>query len=175
MKTFVHFLIIVIVGGISFGLLFSDSKSQDVWVGWMFGLLYGGAVASYLLPSIIARNKEHEHRKWIYLVNIIFGSTGIGWIISMLWAMEIIRLPKKKEITGTIREGVGTDDVISTISQQGEKISSAIINSKESLTNPNPETSEFAQLEKIKKLHELHKLGAITQSEYENEKAKLFN
>jgi hypothetical protein len=173
MKTFVHFLIIVIVGGISFGLLFSDSKSQDVWVGWMFGLLYGGAVAFFLLPSIIARNKSHEHRKWIYLVNIIFGSTGIGWIISLLWAMEIIRLPKKKEITGTIREGVGTDDVISTISQHGEKISSAIIDSKESVTNSNPETSEFAQLEKIKKLHELHSLGAITQEEYNKEKAKL--
>ncbi len=168
MKTFMHYLIITIIVAILCG-----STSFDWWTGFGWGLLFGGGVAFLLLPSIIARNKMHEHRKWIYLVNIIFGSTGIGWIISMLWAMEIIRLPKKKEITGTIREGVGTDDVISTISQQGEKISSAIINSKESVTNSNPETSEFAQLEKIKKLHELYSSGAITQVEYNKEKAKL--
>ena len=177
MKTFSDLIKITILGA-SIGLLISlfvegYGLGQRVFFGLTYGSIAGGALAWLFLPSLIAKNRNHYHKKWIYLLNGFVGPTGLGWIICLLWAQEIIGLPKKKEITGAIREGVGTDDLVNTLNQQGEKISNAINGSKKSVRKTNIETSEFDELEKVKKLHELHNLGAITKEEFETKKAKL--
>jgi hypothetical protein len=40
----------------------------------------------YFLPTIVAANRGHGVTG-ILLLNLLFGWTGIGWIVLMLWAL----------------------------------------------------------------------------------------
>lgn len=41
----------------------------------------------YFLPTIIASLKNAKNTLWIFLINLIFAGTGVGWIILMIWAI----------------------------------------------------------------------------------------
>ena len=40
----------------------------------------------YFLPTYIASKKGHKNRRAIFWVNLLFGSSGAGWIIALIWA-----------------------------------------------------------------------------------------
>jgi hypothetical protein len=40
----------------------------------------------YLVPSIVAYRRGHHYRHVILAVNVIGGTTGIGWAVAMVWA-----------------------------------------------------------------------------------------
>jgi hypothetical protein len=46
-----------------------------------YGVLFVLVVAVYFLPSIIAR--VNGVRSSIYVINIVFGWTGLGWVIAL--------------------------------------------------------------------------------------------
>jgi uncharacterized membrane protein YhaH (DUF805 family) len=39
-----------------------------------------------LLPGIIAQMRRHHNRAAIWIVTLLAGWTGVGWIIAMVWA-----------------------------------------------------------------------------------------
>lgn len=39
----------------------------------------------YFLPSLTA--KGHPHRPSIFVINLSFGWTGIGWVLALAWAL----------------------------------------------------------------------------------------
>jgi hypothetical protein len=43
----------------------------------------------YLLPTWISIKRNHSQHVYIAIVNIFFGRTGIGWIIALLWALNV--------------------------------------------------------------------------------------
>lgn len=45
------------------------------------------SIALYLLPSILALIRRKKSILGIILVNVLTGWTGIGWIISFIWAL----------------------------------------------------------------------------------------
>ena len=53
-----------------------------------FGTLAGLAfsLALLFLPTLIARSRNHPHTSAIFLVNLFFGWTFIGWVVSLIWA-----------------------------------------------------------------------------------------
>lgn len=40
----------------------------------------------YFLPSFIADIRKVKHAGWIYLLNIFFGWTILGWLAGIIWA-----------------------------------------------------------------------------------------
>ena len=42
----------------------------------------------YLLPTLISMKRRHPQHIYIAIINIFFGSTGIGWVIALLWALN---------------------------------------------------------------------------------------
>lgn len=61
--------------------------------GGVFGLLTLIAfklalVAVYFIPTIIAAYKKHPQILWIFLINLFFGWSIVGWIIPLLWAFD---------------------------------------------------------------------------------------
>ncbi len=42
----------------------------------------------YFLPSIIAFKRQHSSRYGILIINIFFGWTFFGWIISLAWSVS---------------------------------------------------------------------------------------
>jgi hypothetical protein len=45
-------------------------------------------VALHFLPGIIATRRHHRSALAIWLVNIFFGWTLIGWVIALVWALN---------------------------------------------------------------------------------------
>ena len=41
----------------------------------------------FFTPTIIAFNKKHKYRWIILFINVVFGSTLIGWFGALIWAI----------------------------------------------------------------------------------------
>lgn len=45
----------------------------------------------YFIPAIIALARGHHNALAIFLTNLIFGWTVIGWFIALIWSVTAIR------------------------------------------------------------------------------------
>lgn len=45
------------------------------------------ALALYLLPAMVARDRRHSAMNSICVVNLFLGWTFIGWVLCLAWAM----------------------------------------------------------------------------------------
>ena len=45
----------------------------------------------YFIPTIIAYKRKHHNALAIGALNLIFGSTGIGWGVAFVWALTRVR------------------------------------------------------------------------------------
>ncbi len=45
-------------------------------------------IALHFLPGIIATRRHHPNTLAIWLVNLFFGWTFIGWIVALIWALN---------------------------------------------------------------------------------------
>ena len=52
-----------------------------------YGLLLIIGAVLYFLPTIIVLARGRKDGCGIFLVNLIFGLTGIGWLIALIWAL----------------------------------------------------------------------------------------
>lgn len=50
----------------------------------LIGLVILGII--YFIPTIVASSRKHKSAGGIFITNIVFGWTLIGWIISLIWA-----------------------------------------------------------------------------------------
>jgi Superinfection immunity protein len=64
-------------------------------IAWILALSAGtliaislAVLALHFVPSIIAFRRNVESKGWILLVNIFLGWTGIGWLITLIWAFN---------------------------------------------------------------------------------------
>ena len=60
--------------------------------GWFFGSVFGIivfiiALFVYFLPTLIALSRNHRNKLAIFLVNLILGGTGVGWIVALIWSL----------------------------------------------------------------------------------------
>lgn len=46
----------------------------------------------YFLPAVIANQRDTDHLGSIFLINLLFGWTILGWIAALIWA--IVEKPK---------------------------------------------------------------------------------
>jgi hypothetical protein len=49
-----------------------------------------GLALLYVTPTVIAWVRGHDQFRGIILVNLLFGWTGLGWIVAMLWCTTSI-------------------------------------------------------------------------------------
>ena len=53
----------------------------------------------FFLPSILAKGKKQEDK--VILVNVFWGTTGVGWLCSLVWALiDTTKIEKKLAIWG---------------------------------------------------------------------------
>lgn len=66
----------------------AGERSFGVVVGLM---LIVGSLATYFLPTFVASRRRHHNANAIFLLNLLLGWTGIGWIAAMIWAVTAVR------------------------------------------------------------------------------------
>lgn len=49
-------------------------------------LMLSLAVAPYIVPTVVAAYRDHPEKTPIFLINLFFGWTVIGWIVALVWA-----------------------------------------------------------------------------------------
>jgi hypothetical protein len=65
---------------------------MDHVFGWFFGSIIGIIVFVislffFFLPTIIAMARHHRNKLAIFLVNLLLGWTGVGWLAALIWAL----------------------------------------------------------------------------------------
>jgi hypothetical protein len=45
-----------------------------------------GAICLYFVPTIVSECRNHTSNVGIFVLNILFGWTGLGWGIALIWA-----------------------------------------------------------------------------------------
>ena len=68
---------------------------MDSITGMFIGMSFGAGMVAlaivlvlvYFVPSIVAHYRKHRNFWPLFILNIIFGSTGIGWIVLLIWAL----------------------------------------------------------------------------------------
>ena len=63
----------------------NDLISMFVGSAFMLGLVLA-AFGVYFFPSIVAQARGHRQLTSITIVNLFFGLTVIGWVLSLAWA-----------------------------------------------------------------------------------------
>jgi hypothetical protein len=53
-------------------------------LGALVGLAF--SLALLFLPTLVAKTRRHPNTLPIFLVNLFFGWTFIGWVVSLIWA-----------------------------------------------------------------------------------------
>lgn len=53
----------------------------------LFGAMLLGAAVAYLVPAVIASRRKHRNANAIFIINLFFGWTFLGWVISLAWAL----------------------------------------------------------------------------------------
>jgi hypothetical protein len=61
-----------------------EMLSAFVALGTLVGFAF--ALALLFLPTLVAKSRNHPKTLPIFLVNLFFGWTFIGWVISFVWA-----------------------------------------------------------------------------------------
>jgi hypothetical protein len=50
------------------------------------GLVIATCFVLYFLPAIIAARRSHPYKGAILFINILFGFSGLGWLVAFVWA-----------------------------------------------------------------------------------------
>ena len=61
----------------------------------------------YSLPFAIAYARRHKYTKTVFLLNLLLGWTGLGWIVLLIWAFA----GKKKHYEQNRKDGETSDIV----------------------------------------------------------------
>jgi Superinfection immunity protein len=61
-----------------------EMLSAFVALGTLVGITF--SLALLFLPTLVAKSRNHPNVLPIFLVNLLFGWTLVGWVISLVWA-----------------------------------------------------------------------------------------
>jgi FtsH-binding integral membrane protein len=63
-------------------------QDYDLLLGLLAAFLaFTVFICLYLLPTFIAYRKDKKDKLAILLINIFLGSTLVGWVIALVWAL----------------------------------------------------------------------------------------
>lgn len=66
-------------------------SDEEAAAFFIVGLL---VAALYALPTFVAFFRGHPNRWLIFVVNLVFGGTGLGWLVALVWAFHAIHRSK---------------------------------------------------------------------------------
>lgn len=51
----------------------------------------------YLIPAVIASQRNHHQTGAILILNLFMGWTALGWLAALMWAMSAVRYDMNKK------------------------------------------------------------------------------
>jgi len=89
------------------------SLNAGEWLlaGLIVLIILAVALTVYLLPSVVAWRRRVRDRNSIYVLNVLFGWSLVGWGIAMMWALHRDPLEHymREGLIGRLRVGIEID------------------------------------------------------------------
>lgn len=133
----------------------SQSAPNEVLIDLFVAVCFMAAGLIYIIPGIVAFWRGHPNRWIILIINVVFGTTILGWGIALIWALRAVHR------TGSVSSG-------------GESGLNLFVNDVKriQIVDP-PPLSKTSPIQELERLHDLFIRGVITQLEFDNYKANL--
>jgi hypothetical protein len=58
----------------------------------LFGLII--MLTIYFIPALVARYRQHQQTLAIFMLSLLLGWTGIGWMLALIWACTAVQRPQ---------------------------------------------------------------------------------
>jgi hypothetical protein len=127
--------------------------SQTIWDSPEIPIIIVGTLLLsifYMVPTIVAFHRQHPNRWLIFLINLVFGATVLGWLGSLIWAMRAVHLSETGENGGESGLNLTMNDPQRVIIEDNTHSAAK-------------EVDAVADLQRLKRLLDE---GAIDQEEY---------
>jgi len=80
-----------IQSGSAQGVSLDNRKTMDVYLVAKQILYLAIAVIIYFIPNWIAIARKHHNGTVIFVINLLFGWTVIGWIAAFIWSLTAVK------------------------------------------------------------------------------------
>jgi uncharacterized protein HemY len=110
----------------------------------------------YFIPTIIAFVRKHPNRWIIGVINTVFGGTGLGWLGSLVWALNAIHKSAEGSNGGESGLNLFVNDPV-----------------KVELTQQPARHLQSGAMDQLQKLKSLHEQGVIDDAEFTRLKKSL--
>ena len=136
------------------------------------------------IPTIVAFRREHPDRWLIFVVNLAFGGTVVGWVAALVWALHYAHISEEGSNGGESGINLFINDPVAVRVEpdfhQNVSVGLPAVNDgMSSIQTPSSTTKAKAQnQDAIAALHRLNTLfesGAITADEYTALKPPILN
>ena len=57
-------------------------------MGFALALFFFLALLLYIMPAVVAWDRQHPQVRWIWALTLVLGWTGIGWLLALIWALR---------------------------------------------------------------------------------------
>lgn len=143
-----------------------------------YAFMIGFGIA-LVLPIIIAFYRNHPNRWLILVLTIIFGATGLGWLVAMVWALSSAHRSPTGNHGGESGLNIFANDPVTIVHTNEDSESNKTDNqppenelSSEARSPANQQRNTIAEIEK---LAELKAKGAINDEEFQKLKQSVLN
>ena len=68
-----------------------DYAAPEYWTKATIGLAILFLLVLFLLPGLVASKRRHHNSKAIWGLLLLFGWTGLGWSIAMIWSLTAVK------------------------------------------------------------------------------------
>ncbi|WP_210261646.1 superinfection immunity protein [Ochrobactrum soli] len=167
--------------------IFTVAISERAWAGQgdmqtaLFALAFITGITVFLavifIPTIVAFRRQHPNRWLIFVVNLAFGGTVVGWVAALVWALHYAHISEDGSNGGESGINLFVNDPVNvradpTMNGDQNKVLAA------SPTNNPIASSDHSDAESVQTLRRLKTLfesGAISVEEYTALKTPILN
>jgi len=117
------------------------------------------ALVVYFLPTIIALWRKHHYKWVIFAINFIFGLTGVGYLVALIWAVW----PKQTAVFDVV-----TNDPTTNSPEAGQKIYGQMGTNVRAFQNAKNNDDEL-----LRRLAKLRNDGVISEEDFGKKKKEI--
>ena len=63
-------------------------ENYDTAMGFALALCFFLAFLFYIIPALVAWDRQHPHVRAIWALTLLLGWTGIAWLLALIWAFR---------------------------------------------------------------------------------------
>ncbi|MBJ6718829.1 superinfection immunity protein [Bacillus sp. PR5] len=132
-------------------------------------------LAVIFIPTIVAFRRQHPNRWLIFVVNLAFGGTIVGWVAALVWAMHYAHISEDGSNGGESGINLFVNDPVNVrvdpSMNEDQKIALPI--SPTNNPNPSKDHSDAETVNALQRLKTLFESGAISAEEFTALKAPI--